>query len=643
MIFARRVWKLLVAVKDGLVLLFMLLFFLLLYAALTMRPNAAAVRDGALLLRLDGAVVEEPATVDTFSQIASGAAPTAEYRARDIVRALRLAASDGRVKAVVLDLSRFSGGGLVHMREIGRAMDAVRAAKKPVLTYAVAYADDGVLLAAHASEVWVDPLGGAFVTGPGGNNLYYAGLLEKLKVTAHVFRVGTYKSAVEPFLRADQSPESRSASAALYGALWADWQADVAKARPRANLALATGDPAAWLKASNGDAAKAALAAGLVDRIGDAAQFGARVAEIAGKDGSSTAPGAFAHTSLRTWLAANPAKTPGKAIGVVTIAGEIVDGDAGPGTAGGERIADLLDDSLDKGFAALVVRVDSPGGSIMASEQIRNAIGRYKAKGIPVVVSMANLAASGGYWVSTPASRIFADPGTITGSIGVFAVIPSFERALGEVGVTTDGVKTTPLSGQPDVVGGLSPQVSDMIQANVESSYGRFLGLVAAARHKTPQQVDAIAQGRVWDGRSALGNGLVDQLGNLDEALAHAAQAARLPSGQWHPVYLGEGTPPLAALLERLRGDDDSAPPASILAHAGRGAAKDWAALVADGQGALLRRVAADVDRLTGARGGQAYCLECPQDPARPASATPAERQDVAFFVRIARLLGLSG
>lgn len=631
MIFARKAWKFLVAIKDGLVLLFMLLFFVLLYAAMTARPNAAAVRDGALLLRLDGAVVEEPEAIDPFAELLSGETPTAQYRARDIARAIRLAATDSRVKAVVLDLSRFTGGGLVHMQEIGAAMDVVRAAKKPVLTYAVGYADDGVLLAAHASEVWVDPLGGAFILGPGGNNLYYAGLLEKLKVTAHVFRVGTYKSAVEPFLRNDQSPESRVAAEALYGALWADWKADVAKARPKANITLATADPAAWLKASGGDAAKAAQAAGLVDRIGDNVEFGARVAELAGKDATSTAPGAFAHTTLRTWLAANAPKTPGKAIGVVTIAGEIVDGDAGPGTAGGDRIAELLDDSLDQGFAALVVRVDSPGGSIMASEQIRKAIARYKAKNIPVVVSMANLAASGGYWVSTPAARIFADPGTITGSIGVFAIIPTFERALGDIGVTGDGVKTTPLSGQPDLAGGLSPEISAMLQANVEHSYGKFLGLVAGARSKTSEQIDAIGQGRVWDGTTAKGNGLVDQLGGLDDALAYAAGAAKLKSGAWHPVYLGESEDRFAALVEGLRGtDNDSAPPRS---------GRDWAAMIADRQLAVLGRVAGDARRMAGARGVQVYCLECPAQ----LSGARVSREDVSALTRIVRTLGLLG
>lgn len=626
--FARKVWKLLVAIKDGLVLLLLLLFFGLLYAALTSRPNLGTVREGALLLKLDGAIVEEPSAIDPVAQILSSEAPLSEYRARDVVRALRLAASDKRVKAVVFDLSRFTGAGFVHLQEVGAAMDEVRAANKPVLTYATAYADDGVLLAAHATEAWINPLGGAFVVGPGGNNLFYGRLLEKLKVTAHVFRVGTFKSAVEPYIRNDLSPASREANQALYGALWDAWKADVAKARPKANIALVSSDPVGWLKASGGDAAKAARAAGLVDRLGDEVAFGNRVAELAGKSTIETEPGSFAHTPLGTWLAAHRPATPGRKIGVITIAGEIVDGDAGPGVAGGERIADLLDDAQDQDFAALVVRVDSPGGSILASEQIRSAIARYKDRGIPVVVSMANLAASGGYWVSTPASRIFAEPGTVTGSIGVFAIVPSFERALADLGVTGDGVKTTPLSGQPDVVSGLSPEISAMLQANVESSYARFVGMVAQARTRTPQQIDAIAQGRVWDGGTARQNGLVDEFGDLDAALAHAARAAGLGKGQWHPVFLGQGSDQLTSLIQRLRSDDEGAPPAE---------ARDWAALVAERQGALVGRALRDVARLAGARGMQAYCLECPATPAPK----PPRIDELGFLARIARLLGV--
>ena len=626
MIFARKVWKLLVALKDGLALLFLLLFFLALFAALSARPNPGAVRDGALLLKLDGAVVEEPQIVDPLSRLMSSQAPTHEYRARDIVMALRSAVKDDRIKVVVLDLARFTGGGQVHMQEIGQALDLVRAAKKPVLAYATLYADDALLLAAHSSEVWVDPMGGAFVAGPGGKHLYYGKLLERLKVDAHVFRVGTFKSAVEPYIRNDMSPEAREAGTALTGALFDAWKSDVAKARPKANLAQVIADPVGWLKASGGDGAQAALAAGLADKIGDPVAFGNRVAELAGKDTHSKLPGAFAHTGLKAWLAANQPKHPGKAIGVITIAGEIVDGKAGPGVAGGERIAHLLDEAQDDDLAALVVRIDSPGGSVYASEQIRNAIGRFKAKNIPVVVSMANLAASGGYWVSTPANRIFAEPSTITGSIGVFAVIPSFERALGEWGVSTDGVKTTALSGQPDVVGGLSPEVSAILQANVEHTYGKFLGLVGQARRKSTQEVDAMAQGRVWDGGTALQMGLVDQFGGLDEALAYAAGAAKLGEGDWHPVYLGADADPYASVLERLTGDDEG-----DLA----GSAHDLAGLIAVRQSAMIGQALGGAERLLGRAGAQAYCLECPAAPVRIAAAS----DNLGWLARIKSLV----
>ncbi|MCB2078669.1 MAG: signal peptide peptidase SppA [Novosphingobium sp.] len=623
--FARKVWKLLVGVKDGLVLLFMLLFFMGLYAVLTARPTAGTVHDGALLLELEGTVVEEPSLPDPLEQLVAREAPIGEFSAREAVRALRTAATDKRIKAVVLDLSGFMGGGQVHMQEIGAAIDEVRAADKPVLTYAFAYADDGLTLAAHASEAWVDPMGGAFILGPGGFRLYYGELIDKLKINAHVFRVGTFKSAVEPYLRNDQSPEAREAAESLYGALWEEWKADTARARPKADIALPTTDPVAWLKASGGDAAAAAKAAGLVDKVGNRIAFGKRVAKLVGEDKADDSPGSFAHTSLETWLAANPQKTPGRKIGVVTIAGEIVDGDAGPGIAGGDRIAGLLDDALSEDFAALVVRVDSPGGSITASEQIREAIVRHKEKGIPVVVSMSNLAASGGYWVSTPASRIFAEPSTITGSIGVFAVLPSFERALSDIGVHSDGVQTTPLSGQPDLVSGLSPEVETMIQANVEHSYGRFLSLVGKARGKSSEQVDAIAQGRVWPGGTARQLGLVDQFGGLEDALAYAAKAAKLEDGHWHPVYLRGGIDPFAALLQGMRSG-----------KARVAAPRDLAGIAASRQQAMIAQALTDVDRLAGLRGVQAYCLECPVRTDRDG------RADTSMIGILTRFLGLT-
>jgi protease-4 len=610
MIFARKVWKLLVAIKDGLALLLLLMFFSGLYAVLTMRPSAGQVREGALLLKLDGPVVEEPADIDPLSVLLSGSAPAKQYRARDLARAINAAADDKRIKAVVLDLSQFGGGGQVHMEDLGAAMDAVRAKNKPVLVWGTAYTDDSVLLAAHSTEAWVEPFGGAFVLGPGGNNLYFKGLIEKLKVNLHVFKVGTFKDFVEQYTRQDQSPESKEARKAVYDALWANWRDNVRKARPKANIAMATGDPGAWFKAAGGDAAVAARNAGLIDRIGTRAEFGARVAELVGKDAADKKPGAFAHTTLSPWLAALPKEGAGKPIGVITIAGEIVDGKAGPGTAGGDRIAELLDEALEQNLAGLVIRVDSPGGSVNASEAIRAAVLRHKAKGIPVAVSMANVAASGGYWVSTPAQRIFAEPGTITGSIGIFAVIPSFERTLADYGVTSDGVRTTPLSGQPDPIGGLSPAVEQMLQANIENGYAKFIGLVGQARGKTPAQVDTIAQGRVWDGGTARQLGLIDQFGGLDDALSWVAAQAKLKRGEWRPVYLGRSDPTYAALIDRLSGDEESG-------------ARDLAGLVARQQRALVAQALANAEALVMSAGAKAYCLECPVADLAPKSRVP--------------------
>ena len=253
MSFAGKVWRLLVGIKDGLALLFLLLFFWALFMVLGSRPSPGLVREGALLLELNGTVVEEVAPIDPLNVLLSSAVPTREYAARDLIRAIDEAAKDDRIKAIALDLSTFLGGGHVHMQAIGDALDRFRQTKKPVLAYAVAYADDSMMLAAHASEVWVDPMGGAAVTGPGGENIYYAGLLERLGVKAHVYRVGTYKSAVEPYLLTEMSPESRENYQQLYGALWQEWQANVRRVRPQANIRRATADIPAWLEASDGD------------------------------------------------------------------------------------------------------------------------------------------------------------------------------------------------------------------------------------------------------------------------------------------------------------------------------------------------------------------------------------------------------
>lgn len=602
MAFVKGAWRILVAIKDGLVLLFLLLFFGALYAALSFSPKPGkAVSSGALLLDLDGSIVEQPAETSTMALLSGSGSEAKEYRLSDIVAALDAAKSDAKVKAVVLNLDGFVGGGQVAMSLVGKALDAVRAAKKPVLAYATLYSDDGYQLAAHASEVWSDPLGGVAILGRGGSNLYYKGLIDKLGVNTHVYRVGTYKSFVEPFTRTEQSPEAKQANQALAGALWQSWQDDVTKARPKAKIAAYAADPAAAARATNGDIAKAALAAGLLDKLGDQSAFGARVAQIAGEASDNNKAGNFATIDLASYVKARKPANDGQ-IGVLTVAGDIVDGEAGPGTAAGDTISDLLLTALDeKSLKALVVRVDSPGGSVMASEKIRGAILQAKSAGLPVVVSMANVAASGGYWVSTPGDVIFAEPDTITGSIGVFGIIPSFEGTLAKMGITTDGVRTTPLSGQPDVTGGTTPEFDQIMQLGVEDIYRRFVGLVAQSRKKSPEAIDAIAQGRVWDGGTARQIGLVDRFGGLEDAIAEAARRAKLDPAKAKAYYIEKQPDKFAEFVQSLadREQDNATAPRDMLAR------QAWL------QRGWAMQAVSDVKALVMGAGVRADCLEC--------------------------------
>jgi len=598
--FVRAIWKLLVGIKDALVLILLIIFFGGLYGALSARP--AAVKEGVLDLNLNGSVVEQPARL-TWSDVAGSARPQ-QYRLRDLIQALDKAKDDSRIKAVALDLDGFTGGGQTAIGDLANAVREVRAAGKPVIAYGVGYTDDSYALASAASEIWLNPLGGVLIAGPGGSNLYYKGLLDKLGVTANVYRVGTYKSAVEPFIRNDMSPAARENYTALDQATLESWKQEIKQARPKANIDLFFGNMNGAVAAAGGDMAKAALNAGLIDHIGDRRDFEARLAQLGGGEGSNGAP--FKEVKLGSYIADVVNQKPNGPIGIVTIAGMIVDGKAGPGTAGGDTIAKEIDDGVNKGIKALVVRVDSPGGSVLASERIRQAELAAKAKKIPVVVSMGSVAASGGYWVSTPGDFIYAEPSTITGSIGVFGVLPSFQGTLKKLGVGADGVKTTPLSGEPDLLKGPSPEASQLIQTGVEAMYARFLGVVAAARHKTPQQVDQIAQGRVWDGGTARQLGLVDGFGGIDDAIAKAAQLAGL--GNERGVRYLEPAPSFRdKLIASIAadGDQDTTAP------------DDAFAMLARQPQEQVAGVLAEVKSIVSGPSIQARCIECP--PVAPA------------------------
>ena len=603
MSFAGKVWRLLVGIKDGLALIFLLLFFAAVFALLSASPSPGQVRDGALLLELDGYVVEEQSQADPLQALLSQQAPVKEFAVHELVHALNQAASDERIQAVVLDLSRFLGGGQVHIQAVGDAIDRVRAADKEVLSFAVGYSDDSLQLAAHGSEIWLDPMGGAILTGPGGTFLFYDELLDKLRVNARVYRVGTYKAATEPYTRSTLSDESRQNIAAVYDVMWEEWQANVKKVRPQIDIELVTQSPAEWIEASSDDLAQAALDAGIVDKLGDRIAFGERVAEIVGEDSWDSSLGSFAKTELEPYLADTEVSKAGKAVGIITIAGEIVAGDAGPGLAGGDRIARLLDDALDDDLAALVVRVDSPGGSTLAVEVMRRAVLRHKDKGIPIAVSMANVAASAGYWVSTPADRIFAQPETVTGSIGVFSVVPTFEGTAEMVGVNADGVRTTSLSGQPDLIDGFSPEIDAILQSVTDGIYTDFIGLVAEARGISTARADELAQGRVWDGGTARQVGLVDEFGGIEDAVAWAAKEAKLADGEWHVVRLGEEQSRYDSLIRQMLVSDAGNPPVN------NGLFSD----IARQNSAITASILQDLERLSSTQGVQAYCLECPR------------------------------
>ena len=605
----RTAWKILVGIKDLLVLVLLLLFFSALFAALSHRPTPATIRDGALIVAFNGALVEQPSEADPFASV-SGRRAAGQVSAPDVIRALDAAKGDARVKAVVLDLDSFLGGYPATVSEVAAAVARVRAAGKPVLAYATAYTDSGYTIAANASEIWVHPMGGSLFMGPGGRQLYYKGLTEKLGINVHVYKVGKFKSAVEPYIRADMSPEAREANTALYSGLLDQWRDGIQKARPKARIADFLTKPEVAITAAKGDIAAANRAYGLVDQLGDRVAFGAHVAKLVGAPGGARA-GNFNSIKLADWLQANPRPTSGDAIGVITISGEIVDGKGGSGSAGGDTVSKLVLDGLKDGkLKALVVRVDSPGGSAMASEQMRQAILQAKAQKLPVIVSMGGLAASGGYWVSTAGDVIFAEPNTITGSIGIFGIIPTFENTLAKIGVTTDGVQSTPLTGQPSIYGGTNATVDTILQSAIEAGYGRFVGLVAASRKLTPQRVDEIGQGRVWIGGVARQLGLVDRFGGLNDAIAEAAKRAGLDPAGVRPVFLVKKPNAFAAAVAAglgSLGNDDEDDGNWADAPAG----SDTYARIAQERQALLAQAFGDAKRLTASGSVQARCLEC--------------------------------
>ena len=527
---------------------FMLLFLLVLFALLAIMMAAKSGSGGgggltpvldktALVLDLDGTLVEQYTSAPisrAIAQATGGRDAGREIQLRDVVQALEIAKDDDHIGRVVLRADGFRVAGFAAMRELGAALRDFRASGKPVIAYGTMMEQKGYYLAAQADQVYLDPDGGILLEGLGRYRLYYRqGLQDKLGVDVHLFRVGEYKSAAEPYILDAASPESREADLFWMNDLWQRYLADVAQARklPVAQLTTMVNDLPARVHAANGDLAQLALDAGLVDGLKTREEFEAMVGKQGAWDEDAHS---FRQVGLYPYLLQRRTGRGGLLdrrgeVAVVVAQGEITDGDQPPGTVGGESTSALIRQAReDDHVKALVLRVDSPGGGVMPSELIRREVALTRAAGKPVVVSMGNVAASGGYWISMNADRILADPSTITGSIGIFGLWMSAPRALDKIGVHSDGVGTTPLAGAFDPTRPLDPNVGTVIQAVIEHGYSQFIGKVARARDSEPAKVDAIARGRVWSGAQAKERGLVDELGGLREAQAEAARLAKL-------------------------------------------------------------------------------------------------------------------
>lgn len=494
-------------------------------------------KDAALLINPNGVLVEETEVKDPFEQFLQNAYGTEEpeqIAVGDLARAIRSAAKDDRIKGLVLDLSQLyiSPISASKAHYLGGVVDEFKATGKKVIAVGDYYGQEQYLIASHANEIHMHDKGSLVLIGYGSYDAYMKAFLEKLLVTSHVFRVGTFKAAVEPFLRDDMSPEAKEANLAFLGSMWTSYVKNVEAARglPAGSIDRFANDLNNILRQSNGDFAKAALDFKLVDHLSSRPE---QLAALTAAFGENEAGDSFKNVDLGTYLSAIGPEKDGHApnIAIVTAAGTIVDGEAPPGVAaGGDTIAGYLKDALDDDdVKAVVLRVDSPGGSAFASEIIRDRVLALKEAGKPVVVSMGSLAASGGYWISAPADEIFASPTTVTGSIGIFAFFPTFEKAAQYWGVNVDGVGTTALSSlYATGVGPLQDNVADIFQQSVEDGYRDFLDIVAEGRNLETGYVDSVGQGRVWIGEQAIGLKLVDKLGDIDDAVAAAAKLANL-------------------------------------------------------------------------------------------------------------------
>ncbi|MBE0359314.1 signal peptide peptidase SppA [Pseudoalteromonas aliena] len=514
-----------------------LLLVIVFIAGITSDEDKITVEDGSVLrLNLNGPIVEEKTYVDpieaAISDATSGSEVPSEILLDDIVKVINEAAKDERITVLLLDLQEMPKAHLNKLKQITNAIDRFKETGKKVIASGYYYTQAQYYIASHANEVTMHPYGSVAIEGFAMYPLYFKDALEKLEVTQHIFRVGTFKSAVEPFIRNDMSDAAKQANRVWLGALWNEYKQDVAAARPfdESNFDEKMDVYLAKMQAANGDAGKYAIDHQWVDSLKTTQQVRKQLIDLVGEDEDGKT---FKQVSFRDYLSLvkppmvfdNPIT---EKVAIVVARGTIVDGERRAGEIGGDSTAALLRKArLDDKVKAVVLRIDSGGGSMFASEVIRAEVLALKAAGKPVIASMSSVAASGGYWIASAANEIWAAPSTITGSIGVFGTFMTFEKTLSKIGVYSDGVATTEMAGF-SITRPLNEKMGQVIQMSVEEAYGRFLNVVADARNMTPEQVDKIAQGRVWIASQALELGLIDKLGDKQDAINAAAALAKL-------------------------------------------------------------------------------------------------------------------
>ncbi len=510
------------------------LFVLLLVVASLAGPEPLIVEDDSvLILEPKGVIVEQLSYTNPFDSVvneAAGATVAGEVLLQDILDVIRFAGEDARITSMLLSTDKLAGAGFSHLQDIAVALRAFRETGKQIYAVGSNYTQAQYYLASQADEVMLNSYGAVGLEGFSAWQNYFGEVLGKLGVNVHIFRVGEYKSAVEPFERMDMSPEAKENYTRLLGDLWQLYVADVSTARnlPDGLLEDLINRQDEHLARYAGDAAQLALENGLVDRIESQSNTNNYLLDKLASGADELR--AVEYEPYLSTRRAPPGGLPSmNQIGIIVASGNIVDGEAPRGIIGGESLSELIRLAReDSAVKALVLRIDSGGGSAFASEVIRSELEAFKATGRPIVVSMGSVAASGGYWIATPADQIWASASTITGSIGIFGLYPTFETTFSKIGIGTDGVGTTELAGYATIGRPLSPLAERSLQLTVENGYDRFIGLVSASRDMTVEAVDAVAQGQVWSGKTALELGLVDQMGSRAEAVAAAAELAGL-------------------------------------------------------------------------------------------------------------------